>query len=91
MLDSLFHKQIKDLLKKKYSPELMIWTVADIPPSKRTVLCVTESQNHRMFRVVRDLCWSSSPIPLPKQGRLQQAASGSRMTLGGGQGRNPSA
>jgi len=31
-------------------------------------------QNHRMFRVGRDLCGSSSPIPLPKQGDLQQAA-----------------
>jgi len=27
-----------------------------------------------MFEVGRDLCGSSSPIPLPKQGRLQQAA-----------------
>jgi len=35
---------------------------------------VTESQNHRMFRVGRDLWGSSSPTPLPKQGHLQQAA-----------------
>ena len=34
----------------------------------------TESQNHRMFRVGRDLCGSSSPTPLPKKGHLQQAA-----------------
>ena len=27
-----------------------------------------------MFRVGRDLCGSSSPTPLPKQGHLQQAA-----------------
>ena len=27
-----------------------------------------------MFGVGRDLCGSSSPIPLPKQGHLQQAA-----------------
>jgi len=32
------------------------------------------SQNHRMVVVGRDLCGSSSPPPLPKQGRLQQAA-----------------
>ena len=29
-------------------------------------------QNHRMVGVGRDLCGSSSPTPLPKQGRLQQ-------------------
>ena len=34
----------------------------------------TESHNHRMFGVGRDLCGSSSPTLLPKQGRLQQAA-----------------
>ena len=32
------------------------------------------SQNHRMVGVVRDLCGSSSPTPLPNQGHLQQAA-----------------
>jgi len=35
---------------------------------------ITESQNHRMVEVGRDLCGSSSPTPLPKQGHLQQAA-----------------
>jgi len=30
--------------------------------------------NHRMVGVGRDLCGSSSPTPLPKQGHLQQAA-----------------
>ena len=35
---------------------------------------VTESQNHRLFGVGRDLCGSSSAIPLPKQGHLQEAA-----------------
>ena len=34
----------------------------------------TESQNHRMLGVGRDLCGSSSPTPLPKQDLLQQAA-----------------
>ena len=35
---------------------------------------ITESQNHRMFRVGRDFCGSSSPTLLSKQGCLQQAA-----------------
>jgi len=34
----------------------------------------TESQNHKTLRVGRDLCGSSSPTLLPKQGHLQQAA-----------------
>ena len=34
----------------------------------------TESQNHRMVGVGSDLCGSSSPTLLPKQGHLQQAA-----------------
>ena len=34
---------------------------------------VTESRNHRMVGVGRDLCGSSSPTLLPKQGHLQQA------------------
>jgi len=32
----------------------------------------TESQNHRMVGVGRDLCGSSSPTLLPKQGHQQQ-------------------
>jgi len=36
--------------------------------------CFIESQNHRMVGVGRDLCGSSSPIPLLNQGHLQQAA-----------------
>ena len=35
---------------------------------------VFSSQNHRMVGVGRDLCGSSSPTPLSKQGHLQQAA-----------------
>jgi len=35
---------------------------------------ITESQNHRMVGVGRDLCGSSSPTLPPKQGHLQQAA-----------------
>ena len=35
---------------------------------------ITESQNNRIFGVGRDLCGSSSPTTLPKQGHLQQAA-----------------
>jgi len=34
-------------------------------------LRITESQNHRIVGVGRDLCGSSSPNPLPKQGHLQ--------------------
>ena len=34
------------------------------------------SQNHSMLGVGMDLCGPSSPIPLSKQGRLQQAAQG---------------
>ena len=34
----------------------------------------TESQNHRMVGVGRDLCGSSTPTLLPKQGHVQQAA-----------------
>ena len=39
-----------------------------------SVYGVTESQNHRMVRVGRKLCGSSSTSPLLKQGHLQQAA-----------------
>jgi len=35
---------------------------------------ITESQNHRMVGVGRDLCGSSNPTPLPKQGHPEQAA-----------------
>ena len=35
---------------------------------------ITESQNHRMAGVGRDLCGSSSPTLLPKQGHPEQAA-----------------
>ena len=52
------------------------------PPSQteaqRGMETLPSSQNiteyHRMFGVGRDLCGSSSPTPLPKQGHLQQAA-----------------
>jgi len=42
--------------------------------SRQETAQLTESQNHRIVRVGRDLCESSSPAPLPKQGHLQQAA-----------------
>ena len=38
------------------------------------ILLFTESQNHKMVGVGGDLCGSSSPTPLPKQGQVQQAA-----------------
>jgi len=34
----------------------------------------TESQNHRMVGIGRDICGWSSPTPLLKQGCLEQAA-----------------
>jgi len=37
------------------------------------VLTAIDSQNHRIVGVGRDLCGSSSPTTLPKQGHLQQA------------------
>jgi len=45
-----------------------------ISKKKKLVCIITESQNHRMVGVGRDLCGSSSPTPLLKQGHLQQAA-----------------
>jgi len=42
--------------------------------STQTTWFITESQNHRMFGFGKDLCGSSSPTLLPKQGHLQQAA-----------------
>jgi len=33
---------------------------------------ITESQNHRMLGVGRDLCGSFSPTPPPKQGHPEQ-------------------
>jgi len=45
-----------------------------IPYILSSLLWFTESQNHRIVGVGRDLCGSSSPTPLPKQGHLQQAA-----------------
>ena len=46
--------------------------------SCRNILAVisvaSSSQNHRMVRVGRDLCGSSSPTPLPKQDHPEQAA-----------------
>ena len=44
---------------------------AQCAPKKRLS---SESQNHRMVGVGRDLCGSSSTTPLPKQGHLHQAA-----------------
>jgi len=41
---------------------------------------IAESQNHRIVGVARDLCGSSSPTPLPKQGHLQQQAVGVSVT-----------
>ena len=48
------------------------WSWRQNPPSYYDKCSL--SQNHRMVGVGRDLCGSSSPTPLPKQGHLQQAA-----------------
>jgi len=40
----------------------------------KSELDLNRQQNHRMVGVGRDLCGSSSPTLLPKQGHLQQAA-----------------
>ena len=37
-------------------------------------MVITESQNHRLLGAERDLCGSSDPTPLPKQGHPEQAA-----------------
>jgi len=42
--------------------------------SKKNKKTITQSHNHRMLGVGRDLCGSSSSTALPKQGHLQQAA-----------------
>ena len=46
---------------------------AELTPGSQTPSAVdgSESQNHRMVGVGRDLCGSSSPTLLPKQGHLQ--------------------
>jgi len=41
---------------------------------KKILYFSSPSQNHRMVGAGRDLCGSSSPTTLPKQGHLQQAA-----------------
>jgi len=41
-----------------------------VQPLARGVI-TPASQNHRIVGVGRDLCGSSSPTPLPKQGHLQ--------------------
>jgi len=46
---------------------LLLKSSGSLPSSPQ----VTESQNHRIVGVGRDLCGSSSPTPLPKQGHLQ--------------------
>ena len=58
---------------KSQLSHVSICSTANLQPGQTT--CenhrITESQNHRMVRVGRDLCGSSSPTLLPKQGHLQ--------------------
>ena len=77
----LLSKQSKLLEEKPHFP---FWMTSQ--PSMFTFpaqfTAPTESQNHRMFGIGKDLWGSSSPTPLPKQGHLQQAAqTGSRRVL----------
>ena len=56
---------------------LWVFSVECLGPDTGTIpeyFFITESQNHRMVGVGRDVCGSSSPTPLPKHGHLQQAA-----------------
>ena len=48
--------------------------ISQNPDYSIEVITFTESQNHRMVGIGRDLCGSSSPTLLPMQGHLQQAA-----------------
>jgi len=47
-------------------------SIKDFPPHMHCFVFISFnfiSQNHRMLGVGRDLCGSSSPTPLPKQGK----------------------
>ena len=67
-------------LDRTESQEILILSVtANLPSALGKIYridWVQKSQNHRMLGVRRDLCGSSSPTLLPKQGHLQQAAVG---------------
>jgi len=57
---------------------------AEIPSPRPAGVPSTEAQNHRMVGVGRDLCGSSSPTPLSKQGHLEEAAISSTHIMGHG-------
>ena len=65
-------------MKDKRRPDMLQkycicrWRIAACPGFRLEALF--KSQNHRMVGVERNLCGSSSPTLLPKQGHLQQAA-----------------
>ena len=50
------------------------WLHQQHQPPQPSTMFFTESQYHRMLGVGRDLCGSSSPTLLPKQGHPEQAA-----------------
>jgi len=52
----------------------VLFCVTDTHVTSCHFMTFTESQNHRLVGVGRDLCGSPSPTPWPKQGHLQQAA-----------------
>ena len=64
----------------KHSVRFPSWAILHPKNLMQLSTCLThlyhfsESQNHRMVGVGRDLCGLSSPTHLPKQGHLQQAA-----------------
>jgi len=54
-----------------FSKSLAVLPIWRYTVPRRTLTPFTESQNHRIVGVGRDLCGSSSPTPPPKQGHLQ--------------------
>jgi len=56
---------------EQFMEDCLLWEGPDAGAGEQ---CEEESQNHRMLGFGRDLCGSSSPTPLPKQGHLEQAA-----------------
>ena len=60
---------VKGKVKAKY-----ICTCTFVSQEQMMAVVSHRITDHRMFGVGRDLCGSSSPTPLPKQGHLQQAA-----------------
>ena len=56
---------------REYMIVVLIFKSASLKKCLRVqyMIFITESQDHRMLEVGRDLCGSSNPTPLPKQGK----------------------